>query len=800
MRLISCHIENFGRLSNENIDFSDGLNIFLKENGWGKSTLAAFLRVMLFGFENDKARSELENERKRYKPWAGGTPYGGSLTFMDGDGDIFVASRVFGAKQAEDIFELRNLETNGLSDKYSSNIGQELFDIDSDSFANTVFISQKSCESVANAMITAKIGGVEHDQGDLSRFEAAVKKLQEEENLRTPKRATGSVKRLNNDITELQARIAYSASVDDEIAQDEAEISGLSSAEHELAVKREELLARSREISKQKDAAEIKAKYDAVKGNVAACENAATEARSKLPASIPARAEIDGALLSLKKEAELKTRAESFDLTLEEQEAFSKLELMFAERLPEAEEIADNRSKWAEYTRRVAEVEKQEATVEAKKEALELRSNNNRGGFKVGLMIPGLIFALVGLFMIFAGAAGISIGFVNGIEVATGVQATVLALIIGVLLVIVGLIFIIPAVINKDKKAEIAELESAKKALADKSQEIARQKDMAMSIYDDVMGYLAEFKCEPADGDAIAALYGLEDGVRHLQHISDKKDNSEEALAEAARLHEKVENYLLGIGSFPGDNLEEQLQEIKDKMSAYDRAMELLNNAKSELERFERTTDLSALTYIPDEEEMASLEAVALEIDEVDKKLREVKDRLDFVKNHLQAASERYERRAEDEATLENMIAARDKAQCEYDLLVKTRSLLTEAKEAFTAEYLGPIRASFGKYYKMLSHDNSEPFRIDSALRLTVQAEGMQHDAGLFSEGNKDLLGLCYRMALADAMYPEDKPFILMDDPFTNLDADRLAGGMDFLDALKDQYQIIYMTCHDVRA
>ena len=119
MRLISCHIENFGKFNNVDVDFSDGINVFLKENGWGKSTLAAFLRIMLFGFEGDKVRNEIENERKRYKPWTGGTPYGGNLTFMDADGDIFVISRVFGQKQADDTFELRNLETNSISDKYS---------------------------------------------------------------------------------------------------------------------------------------------------------------------------------------------------------------------------------------------------------------------------------------------------------------------------------------------------------------------------------------------------------------------------------------------------------------------------------------------------------------------------------------------------------------------------------------------------------------------------------------------------------------------------------------------------------
>ena len=37
------------------------------KNGSGKSTFAAFLRVMFYGFSGETKRSELENERKFFK-------------------------------------------------------------------------------------------------------------------------------------------------------------------------------------------------------------------------------------------------------------------------------------------------------------------------------------------------------------------------------------------------------------------------------------------------------------------------------------------------------------------------------------------------------------------------------------------------------------------------------------------------------------------------------------------------------------------------------------------------------------
>ena len=67
MKLINCYIENFGKLSNYKFDFNNGINIICEENGWGKSTLAAFIKIMFYGFENERARKdEASNERKRY--------------------------------------------------------------------------------------------------------------------------------------------------------------------------------------------------------------------------------------------------------------------------------------------------------------------------------------------------------------------------------------------------------------------------------------------------------------------------------------------------------------------------------------------------------------------------------------------------------------------------------------------------------------------------------------------------------------------------------------------------------------
>ena len=55
------------------------------------------------------------------------------------------------------------------------------------------------------------------------------------------------------------------------------------------------------------------------------------------------------------------------------------------------------------------------------------------------------------------------------------------------------------------------------------------------------------------------------------------------------------------------------------------------------------------------------------------------------------------------------------------------------------------------------------------------------------------------RLALVDAMYGEEKPFLILDDPFVNLDQEKVTAGNELLNEVSKEYQVIYFTCHDSR-
>lgn len=178
MKLIRCHIENFGVLSDFDFNFDDGLTTICQSNGFGKSTFAAFIKAMFYGFPRTGARNIVENERKRYDPWQGGK-YGGYLEFEVQDVSYRV-TRYFGKTAAKDTFSLLDLTNRRPSEAYSEKLGEELFRLDADSFARSTYVPQLSVGDMeATTSIRTKLSNLVDDTNDLSNYDTAEKKLRD---------------------------------------------------------------------------------------------------------------------------------------------------------------------------------------------------------------------------------------------------------------------------------------------------------------------------------------------------------------------------------------------------------------------------------------------------------------------------------------------------------------------------------------------------------------------------------------------------------------------------------------------
>lgn len=176
MKLIRCHIENFGGLSDIDFSFEDGLTVLYQPNGFGKSTLAAFIKAMFYGFPRSTKRTLSGNDRKKYTPWQGGK-YGGFLIFSY-QGIDYRVSRYFGTTAAKDTFSLYDITNRRESKKFSSALGEELFQLDSDSYARSTYMPQlQGNVSYSSTEIQAKLSNLVEDTNDINNFDSAMERL-----------------------------------------------------------------------------------------------------------------------------------------------------------------------------------------------------------------------------------------------------------------------------------------------------------------------------------------------------------------------------------------------------------------------------------------------------------------------------------------------------------------------------------------------------------------------------------------------------------------------------------------------
>lgn len=153
------HIEaTFGKLEHCSLSFSSGLNIIEAPNESGKSTLLAFLRVMLYGFP-PRERGALA-DKNRYAPWSL-SPMRGTLSLSSQKGSITLqrdtarANSPMGRFSA--IYTGSGESVDGLT---AADCGETLLGIPCEVYERSAFIRQSSLTVDASAELERRIAAL----------------------------------------------------------------------------------------------------------------------------------------------------------------------------------------------------------------------------------------------------------------------------------------------------------------------------------------------------------------------------------------------------------------------------------------------------------------------------------------------------------------------------------------------------------------------------------------------------------------------------------------------------------------
>ncbi len=776
MKLISCHIENFGKLNNVDYTFDDKITEIIENNGFGKSTFAAFIKAMFYGFNTD-GRSKLKKERERYIPWQGGK-FGGTVVFSVNKKSYRV-EREFGHDARGDKFKLYDAETNLPSDDFSAGqFGEEIFKIDSEAFMKTALLKESDCDTQMNSSMNTKMGVLEGFDNDMNNVDEALTLLDTEATRLVQKKGkNGVINKLETERSELSETIKVKDAVEEAIkkltrrkeeARKEAE--KLKNDLEELKKKR----SNAAKYVQKKSAEEI---YEKLVKNKDEREKKVKDSECTFGKSVPEISDVNTRIENEKKLEKLNNDVAALNKSINFSE-YKAFENRFASGIPEDSEVKELSAALDDKKIRETEIRSKKINLDnarheedKKKESIE-EYNRRLKIARILLVITGVLTLAGTLILYFCQAKKNYYTF---------------------LFAIIPLFIFVICLLLKNKKYEespyISKLESD---IKEDGEAVAKTNDMFKSF----KTKYASLKLENED---VQELYGIKKDIERFKNLGISIAELKEAERKADGFGKATGNKeFLAEHNMAAVHVLDELIAMKGNLNELSQKKEEYDRAVKELTEFK---DSDKYALVKDDTvffEEITPEQLNNDITALETKIDENKITADEIASDLESRLETTEKISAAEDRLLEVNQEIDLLKKKHRNLLKANEFLEIAKINFTKEHTEPLFKSFSKCYRIVSGESPDDnFFLDANAGIHEIKQGVQRDIDSMSSGGRDLVGLCMRMSFIDRMYSDEKPFLLLDDPFVHFDNKRLEGGKRLLRYLANDYQIIFMSCHE---
>lgn len=773
MRLISCYIENFGGLQQFTYEFQSGLNTILEENGWGKTTFAAFLKAMFYGLERTTKRSLDENERKKYEPWNGGA-YGGNLVF-EANGTRYRVERFFGGKDKEDTFALYDEGTGLVSNEYSEHIGEEMFGIDRIAFEQSIFMKQGMYAVSMTDSVASKMSGLMASGDDVDCYEKACARIESEMKIYKKIGNKGCIPELTEEIASLNKKIAEGKQIAAAMPEWREREQRYIRETESLYQKKEALKAQMLKVAELAAMQEKQKHYNLLLAETNSLEKRVEELDKYFLTGVPETEELE------------EYRKKMFHYSREDEgEPVVKTEFKYpdlakiVQRSPLTEEELDAcEAKWNELRTKRNLLDKKEMQLQVlqmredeQKKETQYSIRNTK--IKQRICIAAAVLAVIATVVLY---------------VAIGKWYYLIAAVLCFGLAVTAVMFGIRGRrLFRMQECENEELLKQKEECSELQKNIEQIKKALLM-------YLQAYPIETEE-EIPAVINKLRITVMEIKSEKDKV--REYKLADAKRREQKAglqEELLLFIRRFYPDEKEIKeylLSEIERKRSEY------LNLNDQYIAKRQQLAATEKVEWKP-QEELLSMEELQTrertyeqEISNLENGLRQVRRTISDYEEILEACEKFEMEKHDSEELLEEYTR-------KYKLLDKTLKYLKSAQNDFSSRYLKKMNEGFAEYAELFRKDTFARSALDVKLSVKTDEGGVKRDIGYYSTGARETMELCTRLALIEALFEKEQPFVVLDDPFVNLDTKSLEGARDVLCRIAEKYQLIYFTCHPSR-
>lgn len=854
MRLLRLHIENFGRLENFDLELNEGVNVLYKKNGWGKSTLAVFIKAMLYGLPATSRRSLDENERRKYTPWQGGA-FGGSLEFECRKGS-FRIERFFGAKEAADTFALYDLITNLPSTVFSASLGEELFGIDADGFERSTYLSQRELSARGeNNSISAKLGNLLDDVGDIGNFDTAMEALDKRRKFYVMTGNRGAIADMDREMLDRQHELERCLRIKEAMEAQEQEredcVLQIGALENTVIATRDRLqraaLARERAAHiEQKnrmldELREMNSQLDAIKRSFGG--------------TIPVREELNRARTLYEEIRTVTVRQDALADQAEDQRELARLRSIY----PSVEGARRILSRMEEDHDRFLQIRAQIEMLDG-----------GEGEDPILVRFPGGAPSQETIdhaYDLIEGAKRLQdateelpeppkyrhwLLAVAALAAVAGVLLAVLShLLPGMGLILLGLILVFVDIVCAHRRKK------ARAACIEKREAMEQQRDAAIA---EIKSLLEKYgiQADKGLGHALTELSLLSKQYRvsfakygrQREELSDLREQLDELMQNLRRAFDRVSRELPEKNDYRRDleqvrteverlsrlEREEKLRDIERRrteaglielkskllpfLQRYDptgrlrageclsRIGELIGEAER-LSRAAKEKEAELTSFIKEKKldtdgevavDRAAYDRLRDEEAQLQKQLQDLRDREARLRSSIERLSLDADRVPDLRGEIDNRKLQIALAKENVVTIANTVKFLEEAKEALSTRYLGGMQESFSTYLARLSGEEVKEALMDPTFEVRLREGGQTRVIESFSRGWRDAVQFCVRLSLTDALFAEEEPpFLLLDDPFVNLDDERLLAARELLDKLAQDHQILYLVCHKER-
>lgn len=208
-------IVSFGKLKNVAVQPQSGLNLLCAPNESGKSTLASFLRFVLYGFADARKKELSENDKKRYTPWDSPKSEG-SLTVRRGERRYRITrSCPAGGKETVSTVEL----STGKEAFSGIEPGVALLGVSEEVFSRTLFFRQLSLPQSRDDVMAEQLQNLAVSSDEQVGSKKAQERLTKARNELKGRAGSGYIPRLEQECIRLEARLAQAKQEREQLEQ-----------------------------------------------------------------------------------------------------------------------------------------------------------------------------------------------------------------------------------------------------------------------------------------------------------------------------------------------------------------------------------------------------------------------------------------------------------------------------------------------------------------------------------------------------------------------------------------------------